>query len=144
MFGEFEEMVLYHSVLIKIMLGLVVIGMIIPFLGKVCAKTIKRMRIYMFFSHGLLSMIAFSGIIALVFSHTSINISIIFMIVAFFALIALTIIKYKKMLNTRIKKETCVRDMRVLAIQYGVIEIAVIMSLFISKIMEYKSAIPTP
>jgi len=144
MFGEFEEMVLYHSILIKIMLGLVVIGMIIPFLGKVCAKTIKRMRIYMFFSHGLLSMIAFSGIIALVFSHTSINISIIFMIVAFFALIALTIIKYKKMLNTRIKKETCVRDMRVLAIQYGVIEIAVIMSLFISKIMEYKSAIPTP
>ncbi|HIC77668.1 MAG TPA: hypothetical protein EYP02_00660, partial [Sulfurovum sp.] len=69
MFGEFEEMVLYHSILIKIMLGLVLIGMIIPFMGKVCSKTIRRMRIYMFFSHGLLSMIAFTGMIALVFAQ---------------------------------------------------------------------------
>jgi len=144
MFGEFDEMVLYHSLLIKAMLGLVIIGMIIPFLGKMCVKTIKRMRIYMFVSHGLLTMIAFSGMIALVFAHIPLDISMIFMIVAFFVLIAIEIIKYRKMLNTRIKKERCVRDMRVLAIQYGVIEIAVIMSLVILKIMEYKSAVPTP
>ncbi|MCK5855594.1 MAG: hypothetical protein KAG56_10260 [Sulfurovaceae bacterium] len=144
MFGEFEEMVLYHSLLIKMMLGLVLIGMIIPFLGKLCGTTIKRMRIYMFVSHGLLSMIAFTGMIALVFAQIPLNLSMILMIVAFFALIAVAIIKYRKMLNTRIKKETCARDMRVLSIQYGVIEIAIIMSLVISKIMEYKSAVPTP
>ena len=144
MFGEFEEMVLYHSFLIKIMLGLVLIGVMIPFMGKVCSKTIRRMRIYMFFSHGLLSMISFTGLVAFVFVKMPLNLSMIFMIVAFFALIAVAIIKYRKMLNTRNKKETCARDMRVLTIQYGVIEIAIIMSLVISKIMEYKSAVPTP
>ena len=144
MFGEFEEMVLYHAVLIKMMLGLVLIGMVIPFMGKVCSKTIKRMRIYMFVSHGLLSMIAFTGLIAFVFAQIPLNISMVLMIIAFFGLIALAIIKYRKMLNTRVKKESCVRDMKVLSIQYGVIEIAIIMSLVISKIMEYKSAVPTP
>lgn len=136
MFGEFEEMVLYHAILIKIMLGLVLIGMIIPFMEKVCSKTIRRMRIYMFFSHGLLSMIAFTGMIALVFAQMPLNLSMIFMIVAFFALISVAIIKYRKMLNTRNKKEICKRDMRVLAVQYGLIEIGIIMSLVISKIME--------
>ena len=144
MFGEFEEMVLYHSILIKVMLGLVIVGMVIPFLEKLCATTIKRMRIYMFVSHGLLTMIAFSGVIALVFAKMSLDLSMIMMIVAFFALIAIEVIKYRKMLNTRVKKESCVRDMRVLSIQYGAIEIAIIMSLVILKIMEYKSAVPTP
>ena len=142
MFGEFSEMVLYHSVLIKIVLGLVVVGMLIPFLGKSCSKTIKRMRIYMFASHGLLTMVAFTGVIALVFAKMSLNMSMILMIIAFFALIAIEVIKYRKMLNTRMKKESCVKDMRFMSLLFGVIEIVIIMSLVILKIMEYKSAVP--
>jgi len=144
MFGEFDEMVFYHSFLINLMLGLVVVGMIIPFIGKLCSKSIKRMRIYMFVSHGLLTMIAFAGLIAFVFSKMSWNISMIFMVIAFFALIGIEVIKYKKMLNTRNNKESCAKDMKLFAIQYGVIEIAIIMSLIISKSMEYKSAVPIP
>ena len=142
MFGEFEEMVLYHAFLIKIMLGFVVIGMIIPFIRKACGKTIKHKRIYMFISHGLLSMIAFTGLIALVFSKMSLNLSMIFMIVVFFILIGLEILKYRKMLNTRYDKENCTKNMRKIAFKYGIVELALIASLIISKIMEYKSAVP--
>lgn len=136
------EMVLYHSILIKIMLGVILVGMVMPFIGKMCPATVKRMRIYMFVSHGLLTMIAFTGLVALVFAKISLTISIIVMIVAFFVLIGVEVIKYRKMLNTRNNKESCAKDMRVLAIQYGLIEIVVLMSLVVYKIMEAKSAVP--
>jgi hypothetical protein len=144
MFGEFEEMILYHSFLIKVMLGIFLVGMIIPFIGKMCSTTIKRMRIYMFFSHGMLSMIAFTGMIALVFAKMSLDLSMIFMIVAFLALIGLEVVSYRKMLGTRDDKESCQKEMRITAVVYGLIKIAVVMSLVISKIMEYKSAVPIP
>ncbi len=142
MFGEFEEMILYHSFLIKMILGLFLVGMIIPFIGKMCSITIKRMRIYMFVSHGMLSMIAFTGLIAFVFAKLSLNISMIFMIIAFLALIGLEVISYRKMLRTRENKEECQKKMKRIAVVYGLIKIAVVMSLVISKIMEYKSAVP--
>jgi hypothetical protein len=141
MFGEFEEMVLYHSFLIKMMLGIFLVGMIIPFIGKMCSRTIKRMRIYMFVSHGMLSMIAFTGLIALVFAKMSLNVSMVFMIIAFFVLIGLEVISYRKMLRTRENKEECQKEMKSIAVVYGLIKMAVVMSLVISKIMEYKSAV---
>lgn len=141
MFGEFNEMVMYHSVLIKIMLAVLVIGMIIPFLSKECAKTVKRTRIYMFVSHGLLTMIAFSGLIAFVFADISISLSIIAMIIAFLAMIMIEVMKYKKILKASSNSEHCMKNARVIAIVYTLLNIAIIAGLVVYKIMEAKSAV---
>lgn len=140
MFGEFDEMILYHSVLIKAMLGVLLVGMIIPFLTKECSKTIKRMRIYMFVSHGLITMIAFTGLIALIFAKMDLTINIILMIVAFLVMIMIEVLKYKKILRTG-KSEDCVKTGRASVIIYTVLNIAIIAGMVVYKIMEAKSAV---
>jgi len=142
MFGEFAEMITYHSVLIKAMLGVLVIGMVIPFLTTECSKTVKRMRIYMFVSHGLITMIAFTGLIALVFAKMDLNLEIIVMIVAFLVMIMVEVLKYKKILKAG-NREDCSKISRKSAILFTIINIAIIAGLVVYKIMEAKSAIPT-
>ena len=142
MFGEFSEMIMYHAILIKMMLAVLIIGMIIPFLGSDCAKTVKRTRIYMFASHGLLSMIAFSGLVAFVFAEMSFNLSIIVMIVAFFAMIMLEVAKYKTILKGRSDAKSCVKKARTTAVFYTIVNIILIAGLVVWKIMEAKSAVP--
>jgi len=141
MFGEYGEMILYHSVLIKAMLGVLFIGMIIPFLSSECSKTVKRMRIYMFVSHGLLSMIAFTGLIAFVFAKMDISIEIITMIAAFLVMIMVEVFKYKKILKAEVL-DGCAKKARVTAVVYTFINIAIIAALVVYKIMEAKSAVP--
>ena len=141
MFGEFEEMVLYHAVLVQIMLGILVVGMLIPFLTKNCAKTVKRLRIYMFVSHGALTMIAFTGLIAFVFSKMSLTADIVAMIVAFFVMIGLEVIKYKKVLATREKREECRKNIRKRVLIFTLLNIAILLALVFYKMMEVKSAV---
>jgi len=143
MFGEFEEMIVYHALLLKIMLGILLIGMIIPFLGKECSATIKRMRIYMFVSHGLLTMIAFTGLIAFVFAKMDLQGDIIVMIGAFLAMIMIEVLKYKKILKAG-ESEGCAKKARTTATLFTLLNIAIIAGLVVYKIMEAKSAIPTP
>jgi len=140
MFGEYGEMIVYHSVLIKAMLGVLIIGMIIPFLSSECSKTIKRMRIYMFVSHGLLTMIAFTGLIAFVFAKMTMSIDIIVMIAAFLVMIMVEVFKYKKILKAG-SSEGCTKKARTTAIFYTLVNIAIIAALVVYKIMEAKSAV---
>jgi hypothetical protein len=141
MFGEFEEMIFYHSFLIKAMLGLLVIGIIIPFLSSDCAKSIRRTRIYMFFSHGLLTMIAFSGLTALIFAHMSLTADMMIMIVLFFVMIMLEVVKYKKVLKGVIDKESCTKKARVNAIVFGLINMALVTGMIVY-MMAQKNAVP--
>jgi len=141
MFGEFDEMVLYHSILIKAMLGLLVIGIIIPFLSSDCAKSIRRARIYMFFSHGLLSMIAFSGVTALIFAHMSLKVDMIIMIVLFFVMIMVEVVKYKKIQKGVLDKESCTKNARVNSLIFGLINIAIIAGMVVYMVMQ-KNAVP--
>jgi len=140
MFGEYGEMVVYHSVLIKAMLGVLIIGILIPFLSSECSKTIKRTRIYMFVSHGLLTMIAFTGLIAFVFAKMDMSIEIIVMIAAFLVMIMVEVLKYKKILRAG-NGEGCAKKARVTAFVYTLLNIAIIAALVVYKIMEAKSAV---
>jgi hypothetical protein len=141
MFGEFEEMILYHSFLIKAMLGLLVIGIIIPFLSSDCAKSIRRARIYMFFSHGLLSMIAFSGIIALIFAHMSLTADMMIMIVLFFVMIMVEVFKYKKILKGVVDKESCNKKARIYSLVFSLINMAIIAVMVVYMVAQ-KNAVP--
>jgi heme/copper-type cytochrome/quinol oxidase subunit 2 len=141
MFGEFEEMVLYHSILIKAMLGLLIVGMIIPFLSSDCAKSIRRARIYMFFSHGLLSMIAFSGLTALIFAHMSLTADMMIMIVLFFVMIMVEVVKYKKIQKGVLDKESCNKNARINSLVFGFINVAIIAGMVVYMVMQ-KNAVP--
>jgi len=142
MHGEFEEMVLYHAVMIKIMLGVLVIGMVIPFLSNICNTTIKRMRIYMFVAHGVITSVAFSGMVAFVFVQMSFNLSMAVMMVVYVLISVIETLKYLKMLKIRHQEAHCVGGMRTLSLKYTLINIAMVASLVIWKIVEHHHAVP--
>ena len=142
MHGEFEEMILYHALLIKILLVILVIGMLLPWLGKDCAKRIRRRRIYMFVFHGFLTTVAFSGMVAFVFVQMSFNLSMAFMILAYLLIAFIESKGYLKMLQYQFESERCTTEMRTVALKYGLINIAMVAGLVIWKIVEHKDAIP--
>jgi hypothetical protein len=141
MFGEFDEMVLYHAILIKVLLGVFVIGMVIPFLSTECSKTIKRTRIYMFVSHGLITMVAFSGLTALIFAHMNLKADMIIMIVLFFVMIMIEVVKYKKIQKGVLDKESCNKKARVNSIIFGLINVAIIAGMVVYMVAQ-KNAVP--
>jgi len=135
----FEEMILYHNILVKILLGLLIVGIIIPFLSKDSNQTIKRLRIYMFFFHGLVTTVAFSGLIAFVFGKIDFNLSILSMILLYIIVSVLESLKYLKILkyseNSKIKATN---------IKYTLINILLIVALVVWKVVEHKSAVSIP
>jgi hypothetical protein len=141
MFGEFEEMVFYHALLIKIMLGILIVGVVIPFMSNECKIIIKRMRIYMFFSHGMITSVAFSGMVAFVFAKISFDISMGLMVVVYILISLFETIKYFKILKSA-KRGHCHKEARGVAIRYGLLNITLLVLPIAYKIMEHKSAVP--
>ncbi|HIO96068.1 MAG TPA: hypothetical protein EYG67_04530 [Campylobacterales bacterium] len=142
MFGEFDEMILYHAVLIKMLLGLLVVGMMIPFLSSACEKIIKRTRIYMFIFHGFMTSVAFSGLVAFVFVQMSFNASMGFMIVAYLLMSAIESVKYLLMLQTQKESDACNNKMRIISLKYTMINIVIVALFVVYKIMEHSSTVP--
>jgi len=135
----FDEMVLYHYILVQILLGLLAVGMIIPFLSSDSSKVIKRIRIYMFFFHGLVTTVAFSGLVAFIFGKIDFNMSILAMIVLYIIITVLESLKYLKIL-----KYSENGKIRATNIKYTLINILLIIALVVWKIVEHKSAVSIP
>ena len=142
MFGEFDEMILYHAILIKMLLGLLIVGMMIPFLSNVCEKTIKRMRIYMFVFHGFMTSVAFSGLVAFVFVQMSFNASMGLMIVAYLMISVIESVKYLSMLKIQKELDGCSTQMRRVSLRYTTINIAMVALFVVYKIVEHANAVP--
>jgi len=91
-----EEMIASHSILVKIFLVFLVGGMAIPF---VTAKNPLGFRkasfIYTMIFQGIATMVAFTGLVAMVTGETPFSISIIVMIIMWALLMYIEIKKYK-------------------------------------------------
>ncbi len=115
----FNEMVLYHSILVYTLLLIVVIGFAIPFLNKNCNLTTKRLRIYIFIFHGIINSVAFSGLVTFTFAKMTFNLNILLMVVAYIAITTIESIKYLKF------KKGCKKDIN---IRYSLINILILIA----------------
>ncbi len=115
----FNEMVFYHSILVYTLLLVVIIGFVIPFLAKNCNITIKRLRIYSFIFHGIITTVAFSGLVAFTFAKMTFNLNILLMVLAYLAISTIESIKYLKF------KKGCKRDIN---IRYSLINILILLA----------------
>ncbi len=128
----FKEMVLYHAILIYLTIGVLILGLLIPFLSRTQERVIKRMRIYMFFIHSFFTMVAFSGLVAFVFAKMSFDITILIMILVYIIISILESIKYLKILKYQDISQT-----RATAIVYTIINILLMVTLIIWEIKEH-------
>ncbi len=133
----FDEMVLYHSILIDTLFGLFIISLVIVYIGDSYKKIIKRLRVYMFFFHGITTGVAFSGLVAFVFAKIDFNLTILAMIIIYLAISILESIKYIKI----VKSDKSLERVRTISIKYTVINILLVVSLVIWKMVEKSSAV---
>jgi tRNA C32,U32 (ribose-2'-O)-methylase TrmJ len=96
----------------------------------------------MFFSHGLINIVAFAGLVGFVFVGMDFNISMAVMILFYLLLSAIEGWKYLQMLKTLASKEQCNGELRVISLKYTLINIAMVGGILLYKIMEKQSAVP--
>ena len=91
-----EQMLATHSILVKIFLGFLVAGLFIPMMtAKKPLGFRKASFIYTMIFQAIATMIAFSGLVAMMTGEMSLSIAIIIMIVLFAVMMYLEIKKYK-------------------------------------------------
>jgi hypothetical protein len=137
----FKEMVFYHSILIYLTLGVLIIGILIPFLGKSGEVAIKRMRIYMFFIHSFFTMVAFSGLVAFAFAKMSFSFSIFVMIILYIFISTIESFKYLKILKLPREDSESMVKMRTLSIRFTITNIILILAMIFWEIGEHSSAV---
>lgn len=127
-------MLMTHSILIKAFLGFLVLGLFIP---KMTAddplKFKKASFIYTMIFQALITMIALSGIVALVAGNLQFGITTIIMITIFAIMMALEIVKYKKIKKGNIESAGFIKT--------SIINIVILVSIVVLMILRAKGVV---
>ena len=100
-----EEMLLTHRVLIYTFIGFIVLGFLVPVMKKEPLGFKKASFLYTMIFQALITMIVFSGIIALVVGDMDFGMTIIVMIAVFAVMMGIEISKYKKIKKADLEDE---------------------------------------
>jgi hypothetical protein len=129
-----ETMLMTHSLLIKAFLAFLVLGLFIP---KMTAndplKFKKASFIYTMVFQALMTMIVLAGIVALVAGDLPFGVSTIIMVIVFAIMMALEIVKYKKI------KKGAVEDSGF--IKTSIINILILVAMVVLMILNAKGVV---
>ncbi len=137
-----ETILLSHSILVKVLLTFLVLGLFIP---KSTAsnplKFKKASLVYTMIFQALMTMIAFAGVVALIVGDLPFGISTVIMIVVFALMMALEIIKYKKIKKANLEDESTFSTMRSNFIKTDIINIVILAIMVVLMILKAKGVI---
>ena len=134
-----NEAILYHSVMIKMFLGLLFLNLILPSLFKSdIRREVKATRISFYLFSALLSMMAFTGTIVYMLMDIPWNFGLSLMVFAFVLLAAIEIMRSRKLVGVWMKGESGVRY----SWPYVLSEIVITAAVVLYMIVEKKDAVP--
>ena len=137
-----DEMIVSHSFLVKVFLAFLVGGLLIPMMtAKKPLGFRKASFIYTMIFQGLATMIAFSGLVAMVTGEVGFTLSIIIMIVIWAALMYIEIKKYILIKVAKIENPETHKLLKGAFIKISAVQILLVAVMVILKVMEVKGAI---
>ncbi len=137
-----DEMIVSHSILVKVFLAFLVGGLLIPMMtAKKPLGFRKASFIYTMIFQGLATMIAFSGLVAMVTGEVGFTLSIIIMIVIWAALMYIEIKKYILIKVAKIENPETHKLLKGAFIKISAVQILLVAVMVILKVMEVKGAI---
>ncbi|MDQ1325014.1 MAG: hypothetical protein QG564_138 [Campylobacterota bacterium] len=137
-----EQILLSHSLLVKIFLGFLVGGLLIPFVGaKDPGGFRKASFIYTMIFQALIAMIAFVGIVALAMGEFSMTLSIILMIVVWIVMMYIEIRKYKLIKIGNLQNEQTYKLLKGAFLKISALQILLVVFMIVFKVMEVKGVI---
>ncbi|MCD6653713.1 MAG: hypothetical protein LT067_02940 [Sulfurovum sp.] len=137
-----EQILLTHSLLVKVFLGFLVGGLLIPFVGIKNPNGFRKANfIYTMIFQALIAMIAFVGIVALVMGGFGMTLSIILMIAIWAAMMYIEIRKYKLIKIGNLQNEQTNKLLRGAFLKISAVQILLVIFMVIFKVMEVKGVI---
>lgn len=101
-----ETMLSTHSILNYIFIGFLVLGFLVPMVAKEPLGFKKASFIYTMIFQAIITMIAFSGIVALVSGEMDFTLPVIVMIIIFAVMMAIEISKHKRIKKGNLEDES--------------------------------------
>jgi len=136
------QVIASHSILVKVFLVFLLAGFFIP---KMTAKHPLKFRkasfIYTMVFQALATMIAFTGLVAMVMGDYGFTFSIILMILIWSALMFIEIKKYKVIKVTDVEDPAKHDLLKSLFIKISAVEVFLIVAMVVFKVLEAKGAI---
>jgi hypothetical protein len=137
-----EEVILSHSILIKVFLGLLVVGFLIPFMTAKDSLSFKKASfIYTMTFQALATMIAFTGVVALVMGEFGMTLSIVIMIIIWGLLMFIEIKKYKLIKFANLENTETHRLLKSAFVKITAVQVMLVIMMIILKVMEVKGVI---
>jgi len=137
-----DEMIVSHSILVKVFLAFLVGGLLIPMMtAKKPLGFRKASFIYTMIFQAIVTMIAFSGLIAMIIGELGLALSTIIMIVIWAALMYIEIKKYKLIKIAKIENPETHKLLKGAFIKISVVQIFLVIVMVVLKVMEVKGAI---
>jgi len=134
-----EQLFATHSIMVKVFLGLLVAGMFIPMMtAKNPLGFRKASFIYTMVFQGLITMIAFTGLIAMVIADMSMSISIGIMIAIWAILMIIEIKKYKLIKFAKLENEDTHKVLKSGFIKISIIQILLVTIMVVLMILKAK------
>jgi hypothetical protein len=137
-----EQMISSHNILVQIFLAFLLGGLLIPMMtAKKPLGFRKASFIYTMIFQAIATMIAFSGLIAMITGELGLTLSTILMIVIWAALMYIEIKKYRLIKVARIENPETHKLLKGAFIKISAVQILLVIVMVILKVMEVKGAI---
>ena len=137
-----DQVILAHSILVKVFLAFMVAGIFIPFMTAKKPKGFKKASfIYTMIFQAIASMIAFTGLVALTMGTFGLSLSVIIMIVIWGLLMYIEIKKYKLIKVANLENPQTHKLLRSAFLKISAVQIMLVIMMVILKIMEVKGVI---
>ncbi len=137
-----EQVIFSHSILVKIFLGFLAAGFFIPMITAKKPLGFKKASfIYTMTFQAIASMIAFTGLVALVMGEFGITPSVIVMVIIWALLMYIEIRKYKLIKVSNIQNEEVHKLLKSAFVKISAIQLMLVVMMVILKIMEVQGVI---
>ena len=137
-----EQILASHSILVKIFLGLLVAGLLVPMLTAKDPLSFKKFSfIYTMFFQAIITMIAFTGLIAMVMGEFGFTPSIIIMIVIWAVLMYIEIRKYRLIKMAKIQNEDTHKLLNSAFLKISAVQILLVAIMVLLMVLKVKGVI---
>lgn len=137
-----DEMIVSHSILVKVFLAFLVGGLFIPMMtAKKPLGFRKASFIYTMIFQAIATMIAFSGLIAMITGELGLTLSTIIMIVIWVALMYIEIKKYRLIKIAKIENPDTHKLLKGAFIKISIVQVFLVIVMVVLKVMEVKGVI---
>jgi len=137
-----EQMLATHSILVKIFLGFLVAGLFIPMMtAKKPLGFRKASFIYTMIFQAIATMVAFTGLVAMITGEMPLSIAIIIMIVLWAAMMFLEIKKYKLIKIAKIENPETHKMLKGGFLKISVVQILLVTVMVVLMILKVKGIV---